>query len=82
MTMRARPETDAHRLLDYLAGDLPGWPYDAEVDQPFVDELVADFPDLDLVEETKLFRWYHDNRPPVHHRPRLVLRRWIAKARA
>ena len=71
----------ARDVLDYLLRQLPGYPFDPDVDQPFVRELHNDFPHLDLLEQIKRFRWYHDNQPPLEHRPRLALRRWIAGAR-
>jgi hypothetical protein len=80
--MSTSSRTPAEALLDYLETDLPGWPFDADVDRPFVEELADDFPCLDLVEQAKRFRWFYDNRPPVHRRPRLTLRRWMARARA
>jgi len=71
---------DARAVLDYLHHDLPGYPFDPHIDQPFVEELDNDFPHIDLLEQIKLFRWYHDNQPPLHHRPRATLRRWIRGA--
>lgn len=67
-------------VLDYLEHDLPGWPFDHEIDEPYVRELLDDFPNVHLLEQIKLFRWYHDNRAP-HGKPRLALRRWIANAK-
>jgi hypothetical protein len=66
----------------YLHHDLPSYPFDPDLDTPFALELHHDFPHLDLVEEVKLFRWYHDNQPPLDHHPRATLRRWIRGARA
>jgi len=68
-------------VLDYLHHRLPGYPFDPDVDRPFVAELHNDFPHLDVLEQIKLFRWYHDNRPPLDRRPRATLRRWIGGAR-
>jgi hypothetical protein len=73
---------DARAVLDYLQYDLPAYPFDLDVDQPFVEELANDFPHIDLLEQVKLFRWYHDNHPPLHSRPRATLRRWIRGALA
>ena len=70
------------RLLDYLHHDLPGYPFDPDIDTPFALELHNDFPHLDLLEQVKLFRWYHDNQPPLDRHPRATLRRWIRGARA
>lgn len=71
----------ARDVLDYLHHQLPGYPFHPDLDPTFVRELHNDFPHLDLLEQIKLFRWYHDNQPPLNNRPRLVLRRWIAGAR-
>lgn len=67
-------------LLAYLQHDLPGWPYEQHLDEPFLQELLDDFPKVDVLEQLKLFRWYHDNRAPPN-KPRLALRRWIANAK-
>lgn len=58
---------------------IPGYAFDPEIDEDFVDELLKDFAALDVLEEIKAFRWYHDNRPAqkVRH-VRLSLRRWLA----
>ena len=70
-------------ILDYLARTLPGYPFRPEVDEPFVAELLADFPDIDVLEEIKAFRWYYENQPLTRVRtPRVALRRWIANARS
>ena len=71
----------ARALLDYLEHDLPGYPYDAAIDRPFAEELANDFPHFDLLEQVKLYRWYHDNDPPYRNHPRAALRRWIRGAR-
>jgi hypothetical protein len=71
----------ARDVLDYLHHHLPGYPFDPDIDLPFVQELHNDFPHLDLLEQIKLFRWYHDNQPPLDNRPRITLRRWIGRAR-
>ncbi len=71
----------ARSALNYLEHDLPGYPFNSEIDRPFVEELHNDFPTIDLLEQIKLFRWYHDNGPPLDQRPRVTLRRWIARAR-
>jgi hypothetical protein len=71
------------RVLDYLDRRLPGYPFHPDVDRPFVEELLDDFPDVDILEEVKTFRWYYENQPLARVRsPRVALRRWIAKARS
>ena len=74
------PPAGLGALLDYLQHDLPGWPYDQKLDEPFLRELLDDFPQVHVLEQVKLFRWYHDNRAPPG-KPRLALRRWIANAK-
>ncbi len=69
-------------LLSYLQRRLPTYPFDPKIDEDFVQELVGDFEDIDILEETKAFRWYYDNQPAARMRNvRLGLRRWIANAR-
>jgi len=68
-------------LLAYLR-QLPSYPFDPEVDSAFVKELVDDFPNIDILEETKAFRWYYDNKPAARMKQvRVGLRRWILRAR-
>jgi hypothetical protein len=68
-------------ILDYLEQKLPNYPFDLDIDTPFVEELRSDFPTVDLLEQIKAFRWYYDNEPLSRvKKPRLKLRRWIANA--
>ncbi len=72
----------AKDILQYLQHRLPAYPFDAKLDAAFVEELIADFKPIDILEETKAFRWYYDNEPATRLRNvRLGLRRWIANAR-
>ncbi len=72
----------ANELLDYLQHDLTGYPFDPLIDRPFVEELLNDFSHLDLLEEIKILRWYHDNQPfRKQQHPRASLRRWICRGR-
>jgi hypothetical protein len=76
-------EPALRQVLDYLDQKLPGYPFNPDVDRPFVEELLGDFPDIDILEEVKTFRWYYENQPLARVRsPRVALRRWIAKARS
>jgi hypothetical protein len=70
-------------LLSYLQHKMPAYPFDPKIDPDFVDELVVDFAgEVDVLEETKSFRWYYSNEPATRMRSmRLGLRRWIANAR-
>lgn len=70
-------------ILNYLKSRISSYPFHDETDSAFVAELIDDFPDLDILEETKAFRWYHENEPDSRLKnPRLGLRRWLAKAKA
>jgi hypothetical protein len=69
------------QVLTYLQHRMPAWPFEPTIDAAFVHELLDDFPDIDLLEEAKAFRWYYDNRPGERLRNvRLGLRRWINNA--
>jgi len=69
-------------ILAYLKGRLPAYPFDPRLDAEFVDELITDFREIDILEETKTFRWYYQNRPADRMKNlRVGLRRWIASAR-
>lgn len=74
-------DPQAGGILDYLANQLPDYPYDAQIDMPFVLELLDDFSSLDILEEIKTLRWYADNQPFKNARsPRATIRRWLARA--
>jgi hypothetical protein len=73
---------EAEPILDYLKSRMPAYPFDPRLDAEFVDELLEDFRDLDILEETKTFRWYYQNRPAgCFKNVRVGLRRWISSAR-
>jgi len=68
-------------ILDYLRTQIPAYPFDPKLDEAFVHELIEDFHHLDILEETKTFRWYHNNRPTDRFKNvRVGLRRWIANS--
>jgi hypothetical protein len=68
-------------ILKYLEHELPGYDFEAHIDRPFVLELLADFPEIDILEEIKNFRWYYDNAPLYGtSAQRLSIRRWIVRA--
>lgn len=82
-TDQAQRDFRVSEIIDYLRVELPAYPFDLGVDQPFVEELVDDFSHLDVLEQIKAFRWYHDNIPcSRNNHTRLALRRWILRARA
>lgn len=67
-------------VLDYLER-MPGYPFDPDVDPDFVAELANDFPDIDVLEQIKAFRWHHDGRPAHHFKSlRPAIRRWLSNA--
>lgn len=71
----------ADNILAYLKDQLPAYPFDPKLDAEFVQELITDFDDLDLLEETKTFRWYYNNQPAARFKNlRVGLRRWIGNA--
>ena len=73
------PDTAA-LVLGYLESSLPGYPFEPGVDAQFVDELLDDFPNADILEEIKAFRWFHDNQPAARtSNLRLAIRRWILR---
>ena len=77
-------DTDSHvfPILDYLENHMPGYPFEPEIDTPFVHELVEDFASLDILEEIKTLRWYAENKPlKSATKPRIALRRWLARAK-
>ena len=68
-------------IIDYLEQHLPGYPFQHSLDTVFVEELRADFPDVDLLGEIKILRWYLNDQPICMRNPRATLRRWVARAR-
>ena len=50
-------------ILEYLQKNMPGYPFDPKLDGPFVEELIGDFDHINILEEAKAFRWFHDNQP-------------------
>jgi len=74
------PDDSAALVLGYLERCLPDYPFDDHIDVDFVDELIEDFPNADLLEEIKAFRWFHDNQPAARtNNLRLAIRRWILR---
>lgn len=69
----------AKDILHYLKTALPQYPFNAKLDAEFVEELLVDFEKVNILEETKSFRWFYNNEPVKN--PRIGLRRWLANAR-
>jgi hypothetical protein len=67
-------------VLDYLER-IPDYPFDTNIDSDFVAELEDDFPDIDILEQLKAFRWHYDGKPANHFKSlRPAIRRWLANA--
>ena len=82
MSTKSKPADEVDAVLSYLQHCLPAYPFDAKTDQDFVEELVADFGGVNVLEEIKNFRWFNDSKPVSHLRSvRLALRRWIGNSK-
>jgi hypothetical protein len=71
---------DTTILLDQLKL-IDGYPFDPAKDQPFLIELLIEFPNVDFLEELKRLKlWITETKPfgRVHYR--LLLRTWIRNA--
>lgn len=72
----------AGAVLAYLQHQMPAYPFDPKLDAEFVRELLDDFhEEVDVLDETKGFRWFYCQQPPPPRSVRLSLRRWIANAK-
>jgi hypothetical protein len=68
------------KLLDLLE-KIDNYPFDFSKDQPFLAELLDEFPNVDFYEELIRFRlWLSECRPYPMLRYRLLLRKWIQNA--
>lgn len=66
------PENVPTAILVAYFQRIPGYGFDPQIDH--------DFAALDVLEEVKAFRWYHNNRPAEKVKSvRLGLRRWLAR---
>ncbi len=71
----------AQPILFYLE-NIPDYPFDIEVDKDFVNELLDDFPSVDILDQIKAFRWHHNGRPAKHCKSlRPSIRRWLSFAK-
>lgn len=75
-----REPHDLDAAAEALAA-VPGYDFDEAIDRPLLAELLHDFPDIQLVDQIKAWRWYRVDNPRVLKNPRNALRRWMAKAR-
>ncbi|MGH9460272.1 MAG: PilZ domain-containing protein, partial [Vicinamibacteria bacterium] len=64
--------------LDYLEHQVPNYPFDRHLDGALITELMTSFPNLDVLEEVKTFRWCSHREPVTRMaNPRATLREWI-----
>jgi len=68
------------RALESLVG-VPDYPYCEEHDRPLLTEIIRDFPDIDIIDQIKAWRWYRVDNPARLKNPRGALRRWMLRAR-
>jgi hypothetical protein len=68
------------RALECLAS-VPDYPFAENLDRPLVAEIMLDFPDVDIIDQIKAWRWYRVDNPSRLKNPRGALRRWMIKAR-
>lgn len=68
-------------VLLYLRDKLPGYTFQLDLDTEFVHELLDDFPDVDLLEEIKTYRWYYDQEIGKKNL-RASIRRWMANTKS
>jgi hypothetical protein len=68
------------RALESLAG-VPNYPFCEEHDRPLLTEIIRDFPDIDIIDQIKAWRWYRVDNPARLKNPRGALRRWMLRAR-
>lgn len=66
-------------VLNYLRDQFPSYPFNPRLDTAFIIELASDFQNLNLLEQIKTFRWYHDDDLSKVGNPRAALRRWMAR---
>ncbi len=79
-TLPADVDPVATDVLLYLRDKLPGYSFQLALDTLFVRELLDDFPDVDVLEEIKTFRWYYD-RELEKKNLRASIRRWMANTK-
>ena len=70
--------------LDYLEHQVPDYPFDRGLDRELITELITSYPNLDLLEEVKTFRWCSRRREPLRptENPRDSLRQWLISSAA
>ena len=68
-------------VLLYLRDKLPGYTFQLDLDTEFVRELLDDFPDVDVLDEIKTYRWYY-HRELAKKKHRASIRRWMANTKS
>jgi hypothetical protein len=74
-------ESDYQDSLLECLGAIPGYQVCEPVDRALLEELMRDFPEIDLLEQLKAWRWYRADNPTTLKNPRSALRRWMMRAR-
>jgi hypothetical protein len=74
-------EPDLADVLIYLRDKLPGYRFQLALDMLFVDELLEDFPDSDVLEEVKTYRWYYEHELNKKNH-RASIRRWMTNTKS
>ena len=67
-------------VLIYLRDKLPAYPFRLALDTLFVGELLEDFPDIDVLDEIKTYRWYYDHELGKKNH-RASIRRWMTNTK-
>ncbi|RLE23584.1 MAG: hypothetical protein DRJ65_11510 [Acidobacteria bacterium] len=80
MTLYPFDDGYEEQLLECLA-NITDFPFDEDVDRPLIAELMREFPDVDILEQIRAWRWYRIDNPGILKNPRGALRRWMIKAR-
>jgi hypothetical protein len=68
------------RALEALAA-VPGYAFTEDTDRDLIAELMHDFPEIDIIDQIKAWRWYRVDNPARLKNPRGALRRWMLRAR-
>jgi len=79
-----RSQDTSREALDYLEHQVPDYPFDPGLDGDLITELMTSYPNLDLLEEVKTFRWCTRRREPLRpsENPRDSLRQWLVSSAA
>ena len=60
---------------------VPDYPYHELHDRDLLKQIIHDFPEVDILEQLKAWRWYRVDHQFVLKNPRGSLRRWMLRAR-